>query len=277
MPVNTENNQFYSFGPFQLNVRERLLLRDGIRVPLQPKAFDILVMLVSNAGRLITKDELMHVVWGDLAVEEGNLPLNISLLRKALNDRADDPLYIGTVTRRGYRFLAEVKEAVPEQHFSEGEASPAQDVSEVTEFSESIGDISHIFVAIYQEAVLAERAGLRQLSVLGYRKALEVLIKDYARRIHPTEEEKILRKPIADCLYDYVDDERIKSFATQASWLSNHDAHLISEQEKSISTELKVLISVLVHYIEMQMSIEKLTPPGRRRTYSLLKAFLPRR
>jgi Tol biopolymer transport system component/DNA-binding winged helix-turn-helix (wHTH) protein len=108
--MSPQPNHLYEFGPFRLNVAERLLLRDGEVVPLTPKAFDLLLVLVSHHGRLLGKDELMKAVWSDTFVEEGNLSWNVSHLRKALGDGENGQRYIETVPKRGYRFVASVKE-----------------------------------------------------------------------------------------------------------------------------------------------------------------------
>jgi TolB-like protein/DNA-binding winged helix-turn-helix (wHTH) protein/Tfp pilus assembly protein PilF len=100
----------FEFGPFRLNPSERLLLRDQAQVRLPPKAFDALVFLVENRGRLLEKEELLRRVWPDTFVEESNLAQHISILRKALQDRDDGPRFIETVPRSGYRFIAEVRE-----------------------------------------------------------------------------------------------------------------------------------------------------------------------
>ena len=76
----------YEFGPFRLDVTERMLLREGATVSLTPKAFDLLLTLVKQHGHLIEKDELLKLVWPDTFVEEANLTYNISLIRKALGD-----------------------------------------------------------------------------------------------------------------------------------------------------------------------------------------------
>jgi TolB-like protein len=101
---------FFEFGPFRLDPAEYRLLRQGEPVPLMPKAFELLLVLVRNRGRLLEKAELMKAVWPDAIVEEANLALNISLLRKALGQSPTGPTYIETVPRRGYRFLADVRE-----------------------------------------------------------------------------------------------------------------------------------------------------------------------
>jgi Tol biopolymer transport system component/DNA-binding winged helix-turn-helix (wHTH) protein len=101
--------QLYEFGPFLLDPAERMLLRDGRPVPITPKVLDILLVLVQNKGRLLTKKELMDAVWPDSFVEEGNLTFNISSLRKALGEDRKEQQYIETVPRRGYRFVASVR------------------------------------------------------------------------------------------------------------------------------------------------------------------------
>lgn len=103
------DRHLYEFGPFVLNAGERILLKGSSPVPLAPKAFEMLVVLIQNSGRLISKDELMKAVWPDtVVVEEGNLSLNISLIRKALGDSAAEPQYVETVPKWGYRFVAPV-------------------------------------------------------------------------------------------------------------------------------------------------------------------------
>jgi len=100
----------FAFGPFRLDVAERLLLRDGEPITLPPKAFETLLVLVQNSGRLITKRDLMNRLWPDTFVEEANLANNISLLRKVLDDDRQECKYIETVPKSGYRFVATVTE-----------------------------------------------------------------------------------------------------------------------------------------------------------------------
>ena len=101
------------FGPFLIDVGERILRRDGEPVPLTPKAFDVLAALLEKPGQLITKDELLRRVWPETFVEESNLAYNIFALRKALGDTADNSRYIETVPKKGYRFKAGVSPAIP--------------------------------------------------------------------------------------------------------------------------------------------------------------------
>ena len=102
--------QIYEFGSFRIDTRERLLLRDGQVVPLTPKVFDTLLVLVANSGHILSKDKVMKEVWPDATVEEANLTKNISTLRKALGETPNKNQYIETIPWRGYRFVANVRE-----------------------------------------------------------------------------------------------------------------------------------------------------------------------
>jgi pimeloyl-ACP methyl ester carboxylesterase/DNA-binding winged helix-turn-helix (wHTH) protein len=104
----------YRFGPFQLDVRERRLLRGGEVIPLRLKVFDTLLVLVENGGRLVTKQQLLDRVWPETTVEENNLNHNVSVLRKALGEKATGQQYIETVPRVGYRFAAPVDAERPQ-------------------------------------------------------------------------------------------------------------------------------------------------------------------
>lgn len=113
--MTIERKRLYEFGPFRLDASERVLWRAGQPVPITPKVFEILLALVENSGCLVEKDELMKKVWPDSFVEDSNLTFNISVLRKALAREAGEQPFIETVPRRGYRFIAPVKEVAGEQ------------------------------------------------------------------------------------------------------------------------------------------------------------------
>src|SRR5262245_6922701 len=100
----------YLFEQFYLDPQNERLLLDGVPINLQRKAFETLTMLVKNSGRIITKEEFLQELWPDSFVEEGSLTVNISLLRKALGEGQDGRKYIETIPRRGYRFIAPVRE-----------------------------------------------------------------------------------------------------------------------------------------------------------------------
>ena len=105
--------RLYEFGPFRLDSKSCVLLRDGAVVPLNPKAFDTLRALVENHGSPVAKDELMKLVWPDTFVEETNLTQQISILRKALGDSPQGSSYIETIPKRGYRFVAALNGHAP--------------------------------------------------------------------------------------------------------------------------------------------------------------------
>lgn len=105
MPGSTE--QIYRFDELTLDVSERLLYREGRNIPLPPKAFDMLHMLVSNAGRVLSKERILSEIWEGSFVEENNLAQNISLLRRVLGE-TDEKKFIETVPKYGYRFVAKV-------------------------------------------------------------------------------------------------------------------------------------------------------------------------
>jgi len=101
--------QGYEFGPYHIDAGERLLHRGHELIALPPKALDTLLVLLAGADRMVDKGYLMKAIWPDTFVEEGALTRNISLLRKALDDIGDQPRYIETIPKRGYRFIAPVQ------------------------------------------------------------------------------------------------------------------------------------------------------------------------
>jgi len=106
-----ESQPTYEFGPFRLNANKKLLWRDGEPVALAPKVLDTLLVLIELRDRVVTKDELLERVWGSTVVEEGGLARNISVLRKALGEKPNEHTYIVTVPGKGYRFVAEARDA----------------------------------------------------------------------------------------------------------------------------------------------------------------------
>jgi len=113
MGIPTKN--VYEFGIFRLDTAERVLLRSGRVVPLTPKVFDTLALLVQKSGHVVGKDELMNEVWPDSFVEESNLTQNIFMLRKVLGVSPDGRPFIETVSKRGYRFAATVRDVTDDK------------------------------------------------------------------------------------------------------------------------------------------------------------------
>ncbi len=107
-------NQAYEFRGFRVDtVRRRVLDPDGARLSLRPREFDTLVVLLSSAGTVVSKDELLAAVWPDTVVEENNLNQAISRLRHLLGDDRKNPRFIATITGRGYQFVCPVQSVPP--------------------------------------------------------------------------------------------------------------------------------------------------------------------
>lgn len=109
--MRASGKRSYEFGSFRLDPAEYVLLRDGQIIPLRPKAFEILLVLVENSGHVVDKAELYKQVWQDAFVEETNLTKNISILRKILSEGDGETSFIETVPKRGYRFVVPVRES----------------------------------------------------------------------------------------------------------------------------------------------------------------------
>ncbi len=157
----------YEFGPFQLDPRRRLLVRQGRSIPLTPKALELLLVLVERRGQVVEKDELMRRLWPDSFVEEGNLAFNVSNLRKALGDSPHRRDYIVTIPGRGYQFVAPVEPLsgpgveldLPVEAGETGrEAAPVPPVTNVARSGALIAGIA-VILAVAAGAGLSMRRG----------------------------------------------------------------------------------------------------------------------
>jgi DNA-binding winged helix-turn-helix (wHTH) protein/TolB-like protein/Flp pilus assembly protein TadD len=119
-----------SFADFELDKAHRRLMRAGNVLPINSKAFDLLEFLAENAGRTVSKEELLAAVWPDQFVEEANLSVQISTLRKVLDDRKDSPLYLLTVPGKGYRFVADVRKTREIEHYGEERAGSEEEIGD---------------------------------------------------------------------------------------------------------------------------------------------------
>ena len=109
------DNKIYEFKGFRLEGAQRRLLYRDQQIQLKPKIFDLLLYLVKKRGQLVDKDELMGAIWPNSIVEENNITVSMSILRKILGDNRVEPQFIETVSRHGYRFVAEVTEISEER------------------------------------------------------------------------------------------------------------------------------------------------------------------
>ncbi len=125
MASSIPKRRFYDFGSFRIDTENRLLLQRGEAVTLQPKTFDILLLLVENRSRVLEKVELMRRIWPDTAVEESNLTQNIYILRKLFSLDDGGQQYIETIPKRGYRFVARVEESTEDRIHLSSLVSPS--------------------------------------------------------------------------------------------------------------------------------------------------------
>ena len=158
--MSVQNPDFYRFGEFRIDARRRLLLRNGQAMPLTPKAFDTLLYLVKNRGRVVGKDDLMAAVWPDTVVEENNLNQNISALRRTLGESRGENRYIATKPGSGYRFVADVRTEEAEGH------APEQEERAAVAAKLAAGRRRWLFRALAGVAVATAIAGIAYRAVL---------------------------------------------------------------------------------------------------------------
>lgn len=124
------------------------------------------------------------------------------------------------------------------------------------DFDNSIVELSPQFDKIYNQALAAESSGLDEIAGLGYRKALEFLIKDFAIHEHADKEDKIKSMPLAACIKDFIDSPNIKTLATRSAWIGNDEAHYIRKQEDRDVEDMKSFIKATVYFISMILITE---------------------
>jgi DNA-binding winged helix-turn-helix (wHTH) protein/Flp pilus assembly protein TadD len=163
--VTKKGRHLYEFDLFQVDPEERLLRREGRPIHLTSKAFETLLVLIRSSGHLIEKSELLSAVWAHSFVEEGNLAVAISMLRKALGDDGKAHRYIQTVTRRGYRFLANVREVV-ETEASLGVPVAPTNTLAVLPFRSGNSDAANEYLRLgLTDAIIEKLAGTGQIIV----------------------------------------------------------------------------------------------------------------
>ena len=133
-------------------------------------------------------------------------------------------------------------------------------------FHQSINEVSSAFVEIYNQAFASEQYGLLQICGVGYRKALEFLIKDFAIKNNSEKKEEIEKLSLAKVIKDYISDTRIKTVAERAVWIGNDETHYVRKWETKDLTDLKNLIDLTLTMIQSEFDYEELTksmPVGR--------------
>lgn len=124
------------------------------------------------------------------------------------------------------------------------------------DFDEKIQQLSPQFCKIFNQALMAESFNLDEIAGLGYRKALEFLIKDFAIHNFPEKSDSIKKLSLCQCINNYVDDERIKILAQRSTWIGNDEAHYLRKQEYHDISDMKAFIKALVYFIGMVLITE---------------------
>ncbi len=124
------------------------------------------------------------------------------------------------------------------------------------QFEDSIKDLSPQFVKIYNQALEAESRGLDEIAGIGYRKALEFLVKDYCKHVYPENGDKIERLSLSQCISNYITYEKINTPASRAVWIGNDETHYIRKYENRDVSDMKKFIAAILHYISMELAVE---------------------
>jgi len=193
-----KGKDFYEFGPFRMDLSQRLLLRDNQPVPLQPKAFDTLLTLVRNSEKVVLKEDLMKSVWPDAFVEESNLTQAIFVLRKTLEEIPGERRYIVTVPGRGYRFAEKVRRVADPDDVTQEEVTQegaAQERAIVAETSAPVRGVR-------SKAVVAATVVLVALAFVAYRY--------FPRRLKLTDKSTIVVADFANVTGDPVFDGALR-------------------------------------------------------------------
>jgi DNA-binding winged helix-turn-helix (wHTH) protein/tetratricopeptide (TPR) repeat protein len=153
------------FGPYRLDVADQCLWRGNTRIPLMPKPFAVLKYLVERAGRLVAQDELVAAIWPDTHVQPDVLRRYILELRRVLDDAAESPQYIETLTKRGYRFVATVAREGPPTPVAEGGGGSTLAGRE-TAFAELDRCLQNALCGERQICLVAGEAGIGKTSLV---------------------------------------------------------------------------------------------------------------
>lgn len=127
----------------------------------------------------------------------------------------------------------------------------------VTSFSDIISDCSPRFVEIYNQSETAEQKGLYEICGMGYRKAMEFLIKDFVISNRPDDSGKIQDAKLSQCINEYIPEQRISDLAKASSWIGNDEVHYVRKNGDYSVSDMKQFVSVLVSYIESELIIKR--------------------
>jgi hypothetical protein len=138
----------------------------------------------------------------------------------------------------------------------------------IKHFSSCINEVSSDFGKIYNQAEIAEQSGLAEICGVGYRRALEFLIKDYAIKLNGDKAEMVKKLLLGECIERFIENDKIKGIAKRAAWLGNDETHYVRKWVDKTLTDLKTLIDITIHFIEMEelykASIDSMPDPKKK-------------
>lgn len=149
----------------------------------------------------------------------------------------------GTIVNSGHLFKARLLQVEPQQY-------------QERSFEKTIKDLSPQFVKIYNQAWESETRNMDELAGIGYRKAMEFLIKDYCIHKNPDAQDEIKALPLGQCISRFIDSAQIKTLATRATWIGNDETHYIRKHEDRDIQDMKRFIDAAVHFISMDLIYE---------------------
>ncbi len=231
----------YQFDRFKLDPAEHLLICDGDPVPITEKVFQVLLVLASNSGHLVEKSSLVTAVWGDAFIEEGNLTVTVSMLRKALGDDRREHKFIETIAKQGYRFLpkvtkvpasdllSEYRTEVPREHFEDSPAVALLGSS----WRRSAGGMS-LLVTVVMFAIIAVQVRSHvQASAVGDRDVYSLAVIPFAASRSDPAVPGLGRGIAADLIFKFGKSGR---FSVRPI---NADAEYVQDKVRPTSIETK--------------------------------------
>lgn len=257
--------KIYEFENFRIEVDKRLLLRDGVSVPLTPKVFDTLLHLVKRSDYVVDKEELMRAIWPDTVVEENNLNQNISTLRKVLGQNQGENRYILTIPGKGYRFVGNISNAGESQLTSATEKShatiavlPFENLSADLEKEYLADGLTEETIALLGQIDPNHLRVIGRTSVMAYKRTTKALAEigrelDASHVVESSLRAEGGRLRITAKLIRARDQVQI--------WSSSYDSEPVS-----MLAFQRELAAAIAEQIRLQLSPERLTALARRQT-----------
>lgn len=263
--MSSPEPEAYEFGPYRIDPVERLLYRGDTHVLLAPKVTSTLLVLVQNAGRMVDKDALIKAVWPDTFVEEGALTRNISLLRRTLGDTGEEAVFIETIPRRGYRFIAPVQRSNPADAPAPPAAYNSKDrYANAAEFAERMAG------ALVQHG--EKRAALRRTERDLIEEVLALLRQSDPRTLAPELAKHILKFRNANGLLkgQTSDQHPVRGEQSEPAILTVNTTPLMGSERATVRMRYPVFGSVSDFLDDLYPHVQWAVPPS---TFGVLWAL----